>query len=83
MAEAPSSNFQLKHPTPNPLERFIFLSRWLPAPLCMGLVLAQAVYVYRFLQVVLHRTLVLSALLLAWIDRISAGKHAQSHSPHP
>jgi uncharacterized membrane protein YqhA len=28
---------------------FIFLSRWLQAPLYFGLIVAQAVYVYRFL----------------------------------
>ena len=31
------------------LASFIFLSRWLQAPLYLGLIVAQAVYVYRFL----------------------------------
>ena len=30
------------------LERFIFWSRWLQAPLYVGLIIAQAVYVYQF-----------------------------------
>ena len=36
------------------LARFIFLSRWLQAPLYLGLIAAQAVYVYRFLLELLH-----------------------------
>ena len=32
----------------NTLASFIFLSRWLQAPLYLGLIVAQAVYVYRF-----------------------------------
>ena len=31
-----------------PLERFIFASRWLQAPLYLGLIVAQGVYVYQF-----------------------------------
>jgi len=31
-----------------PLEAFIFWSRWLQAPLYVGLIIAQAVYVYQF-----------------------------------
>lgn len=38
----------------NPLEKFIFLSRWLQAPLYAGLILAQGVYVYRFLLELWH-----------------------------
>jgi uncharacterized protein (TIGR00645 family) len=30
------------------LASFIFLSRWLQAPLYFGLIVAQAIYVYRF-----------------------------------
>lgn len=33
---------------------FIFLSRWLQAPLYLGLIVAQAVYVYRFLLELWH-----------------------------
>ena len=36
------------------LASFIFLSRWLQAPLYVGLILAQAVYVYRFLLELWH-----------------------------
>jgi uncharacterized protein (TIGR00645 family) len=36
------------------LARFIFLSRWLQAPLYLGLIAAQAVYVYRFLLELWH-----------------------------
>lgn len=36
------------------LASFIFLSRWLQAPLYLGLILAQAVYVYRFLVELWH-----------------------------
>jgi uncharacterized protein (TIGR00645 family) len=36
------------------LGSFIFLSRWLQAPLYVGLIVAQAVYVYRFLVELWH-----------------------------
>lgn len=36
------------------LASFIFLSRWLQAPLYVGLIVAQAVYVYRFLLELCH-----------------------------
>ena len=36
------------------LGHFIFLSRWLQAPLYVGLIVAQAVYVYRFLLELVH-----------------------------
>ena len=36
------------------LAGFIFLSRWLQAPLYFGLIIAQAVYVYRFLLELWH-----------------------------
>jgi uncharacterized protein (TIGR00645 family) len=38
----------------NTLSSFIFLSRWLQAPLYLGLIVAQAVYVYRFLVELWH-----------------------------
>jgi len=38
----------------NILGRFIFLSRWLQAPLYLGLIVAQGVYVYRFFLEVWH-----------------------------
>ena len=37
-----------------PLGRLIFLSRWLQAPLYLGLILAQGVYVYHFLTELWH-----------------------------
>lgn len=36
------------------MEKFIFLSRWLQAPLYVGLIVAQGVYVYRFLVELSH-----------------------------
>ncbi|PKO83313.1 MAG: hypothetical protein CVU17_09055 [Betaproteobacteria bacterium HGW-Betaproteobacteria-11] len=36
------------------LEYFIFWSRWLQAPLYLGLILAQGVYVYQFMHELLH-----------------------------
>jgi uncharacterized protein (TIGR00645 family) len=36
------------------LSRLIFLSRWLQAPLYLGLIVAQVVYVYRFLVELWH-----------------------------
>jgi uncharacterized protein (TIGR00645 family) len=37
-----------------PLEAFIFWSRWLQAPLYVGLIAAQGVYVYHFMHELLH-----------------------------
>lgn len=36
------------------LESFIFWSRWLQAPLYLGLIAAQAVYVYQFMHELVH-----------------------------
>ena len=49
----------ISHSTTAPRSRgtlasFIFLSRWLQAPLYFGLILAQGVYVYRFLLELVH-----------------------------
>src|SRR5688572_29368753 len=41
-------------PSRSTLASFIFLSRWLQAPLYVGLIVAQAVYVYRFLLELWH-----------------------------
>ena len=41
-------------PTERFLERTIFASRWLQAPLYIGLILAQAVYVYQFFVELWH-----------------------------
>ena len=38
----------------NALEGFIFWSRWLQAPLYLGLIVAQAVYVYQFMIELTH-----------------------------
>ena len=37
-----------------PLPRWIFMSRWLQAPLYIGLIVAQAVYVYQFWNELVH-----------------------------
>lgn len=48
----------MPQPTPrrsiSPLADLIFLSRWLQAPLYVGLIIAQIVYVYRFLVELWH-----------------------------
>jgi len=36
------------------MESFIFFSRWLQAPLYLGLIVAQGVYVYKFLRELIH-----------------------------
>jgi uncharacterized protein (TIGR00645 family) len=41
-------------PTVQKLEMFIFWSRWLQAPLYLGLIVAQAVYVYLFMVELSH-----------------------------
>lgn len=43
-----------QHKSIKALENFIFWSRWLQAPLYVGLILAQGVYVYHFMQELLH-----------------------------
>ena len=51
MNEMPNS----KHPqSKSTLASFIFLSRWLQAPLYFGLIVAQGVYVYRFILELWH-----------------------------
>src|SRR5829696_1919171 len=42
------------HQSKRTLAGFIFFSRWLQAPLYLGLIVAQAVYVYRFLLELWH-----------------------------
>jgi len=54
-----------KHPS-HFLEAFLFGSRWLQAPLYLGLVFAQGVYVFKFLQELVH--LVGHAVSLTEID---------------
>ena len=41
-------------PTVDKLEMFIFWSRWLQAPLYLGLIIAQAAYVYLFMSELWH-----------------------------
>jgi uncharacterized protein (TIGR00645 family) len=48
----PSENKKLQ--SKQTLGSFIFLSRWLQAPLYLGLIVAQTVYVYRFLLELWH-----------------------------
>ena len=49
-----SSPIPEKSPTLRPIPRLIFASRWLQLPLYLGLIAAQAVYVYHFLVELLH-----------------------------
>jgi uncharacterized protein (TIGR00645 family) len=44
----------------NPMEKLIFASRWLQAPLYLGLIVAQCVYVYQFMVELKH--LIMGAL---------------------
>jgi uncharacterized protein (TIGR00645 family) len=52
MARIPVENRQ--SPLINRLEDVIFMSRWTQAPLYVGLIVAQCVYVYVFLKELLH-----------------------------
>jgi uncharacterized protein (TIGR00645 family) len=61
--QALASTFPDMNPAPSEKPRspllaglgsFIFLSRWLQAPLYVGLIVAQGVYVYHFLKELLH-----------------------------
>jgi len=49
-------------PTPplRPLSRWIFASRWLQAPLYLGLIVAQGVYVWQFWLEILHLLSIMS-----------------------
>lgn len=42
------------HPIGNAARRFIFAARWMQAPLYMGLIVAQGVYVYHFMVELAH-----------------------------
>ena len=66
-----------------PLPALIFSSRWLQLPLYLGLIVAQGVYVFLFLkelwhliheapqwQTIIHSVFILSALGIAWTDRL-------------
>ena len=44
-----------RRPAPsNPMEKLIFASRWLQAPLYLGLIVAQCIYVYQFMVELKH-----------------------------
>ncbi len=45
---------QIPEPHAKPLGNIIFFSRWLQAPLYLGLIVAQGVYVYRFIIELWH-----------------------------
>ena len=51
---APMKAYQPQPPYKRALGSLIFLSRWLQAPLYLGLIVAQGVYVYRFLLELWH-----------------------------
>jgi uncharacterized protein (TIGR00645 family) len=48
------SNLPSENPRNKTLGSFIFLSRWLQAPLYLGLIVAQGIYVYRFMLELWH-----------------------------
>ena len=48
-APHPISSSGSRSPALQSLNSLIFLSRWLQAPLYLGLIVAQAVYVYQFM----------------------------------
>jgi uncharacterized protein (TIGR00645 family) len=48
------STIHAQNPRQRTLGSFIFLSRWLQAPLYLGLIIAQGVYVYRFMLELWH-----------------------------
>jgi uncharacterized protein (TIGR00645 family) len=50
----PAQSEKPRSPLLAALGSFIFLSRWLQAPLYVGLIVAQGVYVYHFLKELLH-----------------------------
>lgn len=54
MAHPPSSSTQSSSNRLRPLPALIFTSRWLQLPLYLGLILAQAVYVYHFWVELIH-----------------------------
>lgn len=44
----------LQHPLLTKFEKIIFFSRWLQAPMYLGLIIAQIVYVYKFVVELIH-----------------------------
>lgn len=55
------------------MESFIFASRWLQAPLYVGLIVAQGVYVFKFLRELLHLVTDASAMTETQIMLIVLG----------
>jgi uncharacterized protein (TIGR00645 family) len=55
------------------LEKFIFWSRWLQAPLYLGLIVAQGVYVYHFFRELAHLILDADVLSEAEVMLIALG----------
>lgn len=54
MPHSSSTSSRSSRRSMKPLPAFIFMSRWLQVPLYLGLIVAQAVYVYHFLIEVWH-----------------------------
>lgn len=52
----------LQHPLLTQFEKIIFFSRWLQAPMYVGLIVAQIVYVYKFIVELIHLVSTASAL---------------------
>jgi uncharacterized protein (TIGR00645 family) len=65
----------LKNQSRNTLGSFIFLSRWLQAPLYLGLIVAQVVYVYRFLLELWH---LIRFALLGHTQTVSIGTNREA-----
>lgn len=51
-----SQNKSIRYQLENGVEYIIFASRWLQAPLYLGLILAQAIYTYKFVVELIHIT---------------------------
>lgn len=49
-----TSNDKIRQSSINIMSQMIFWSRWLQAPLYLGLIVAQAVYVYHFMHELIH-----------------------------
>ncbi len=64
------------------LEGFIFWSRWLQAPLYVGLIVAQSVYVYHFMMELMHLVQALFSYGPLVDEAIKAGKVASAAQFH-
>lgn len=54
MTKQLSSKDNKQHPLMNAIEAPIFASRWLQLPLYLGLIVAQCIYVYKFILELIH-----------------------------